>query len=259
MGTLSAVARPRSAHASLSHAEVRAGPVQLELLKGFYLTIGRIPMDVPTSSQRLVAFLALQEKPLQRSYIAGTLWANSSGTQSMGCLRSALWRLQSLGRLLVDSAGQCLQLSTDVEVDVRQTVESARRVHRCGVLDSDSESTWIEKLIDSGELLPDWYDDWVSFERERLRQLRLHALDAACTQLAAGGRFGLAVQAGLAAIRSEPMRETSHRSLIQAYLLEGNRSEAARHYRLYCELMRNELGLEPSISLDELGNEVSFR
>ena len=39
-----------------------------------------------------------------------------------------------------------------------------------------------------GELLPDWYDDWVLLERERFRQLRLHALDALCDDLTRAGR-----------------------------------------------------------------------
>ena len=49
-----------------------------------------------------------------------------------------------------------------------------------------------------GEILPDWYDDWLLLERERIRQLRLHALEAIrCTRLTAAGRFGEAIEAAL--------------------------------------------------------------
>jgi hypothetical protein len=43
-------------------------------------------------------------------------------------------------------------------------------------------------------------------EREHVRQLRLHALDNLCEQLTDEGRFGQAVEAGLAAVFSERSR-----------------------------------------------------
>src|SRR6266702_3475376 len=81
----------------------------------------------------------------------------------------------------------------------------------------------------TGELLPDWNaDDWILVERERLRQLSLHGLDAICTRLLALHRYCEAVEAGLAAVRSEPLRESAHRMLIAVHLAEGNYNEALR-------------------------------
>ncbi|HEX2156656.1 MAG TPA: bacterial transcriptional activator domain-containing protein, partial [Actinomycetes bacterium] len=98
----------------------------------------------------------------------------------------------------------------------------------------------------AGDLLPDWYEDWVVLERERLRQLRLHALEALCARLTGAGRFGAAVQAGLAAVAGEPLRESAHRTLIRAHLAEGNPGEAVRQYHLYRRLLTDELAIEPS-------------
>ena len=36
-----------------------------------------------------------------------------------------------------------------------------------------------------GDLLPDWYDDWLVLERERLRELRVRALERVCERLTA--------------------------------------------------------------------------
>jgi DNA-binding SARP family transcriptional activator len=99
------------------------------------------------------------------------------------------------------------------------------------------------------DLLPDWYDDWVVLERERFRQLRLHALEALCRRLTEAGRFGAAVQAGLAAVAGEPLRESAHRILIQAHLAEGNPGEAVRQYHLYRRLLAGELAIEPSATI----------
>ena len=110
----------------------------------------------------------------------------------------------------------------------------------------------VRLVVESGELLPDWYDDWVMIERERLRQLRLHALEIVCRRLAAMRLFGPAVDAGLAAVLDEPLRESAQRALIEAHLAEGNRSEAIRQYNSYRERLYTELRLEPSPGLRRL-------
>ena len=101
----------------------------------------------------------------------------------------------------------------------------------------------------SGDLLPDWYDDWLEDEREGLRQTRLYALEALARGLSASGHCADAIQAALAAIRLEPLRETAHRTLIEIHLAEGNWSEACRQFWRCRRLLREELGVEPSESM----------
>jgi DNA-binding SARP family transcriptional activator len=73
----------------------------------------------------------------------------------------------------------------------------------------------------------------VLLDRERTRQLSLHALEALCSRWTEMRRFGQAVQAGLAAVAGEPIRESAHRILMKAHLAEGNPGEAIRQYRTY--------------------------
>ncbi len=97
-----------------------------------------------------------------------------------------------------------------------------------------------------------WYEDWLVFERERFRQLQLHALEALSRLLAASGRFAEAVESGLAAVAAEPLRESAHRCLINAYLAEGNAGEAIRQFVRYRDLLRAELDLAPSEQMELL-------
>lgn len=69
-----------------------------------------------------------------------------------------------------------MALAPGVEVDLHEVRAQARRVLRHELSTPDD----VDDLCLAGELLPDWYDDWVLIERERFRQLRLHALDALC-------------------------------------------------------------------------------
>jgi hypothetical protein len=95
-------------------------------------------------------------------------------------------------------------------------------------------------------LLPGWYDDWVVFERERLHQLRLHALERTAELMLQRGNLDLALQVALEAVRGEPLRETSNAALISVYLAEGNISDALQQYDVFTALLDRELGLPPS-------------
>ena len=70
---------------------------QLLLLGGFELRWAGGPVRVQRSGQRLLALLALQRRPLERLYVAGTLWLDASEERAGASLRSALWRLPQPG------------------------------------------------------------------------------------------------------------------------------------------------------------------
>ena len=227
---------------------VSVSTLELGLLRGFEVRLRGGVVDLPLSAQRLVAFLALHDRPLQRLHVAGSLWLESSEEHANASLRTTLWRLGRQGCNLVEATGNQLGLAQAVSVDLHEAQAQARRVLRHESATSDD----VDGLSLAGELLPDWYDDWVLLERERFRQLRLHALDALCEELTAAGRYVAAIEAGQASVAAEPLRESAHRLLISAYLAEGNPSEAIRQYRLYRQLLRTELGLEPSRAMEEL-------
>jgi DNA-binding SARP family transcriptional activator len=225
------------------------GVTQVALLRSFELRHLSEPVHLPPAAQRLVALLAIQRCALRRVFVAGTLWTDYSETAANASLRTALWRLRQLPCGLVDATPTHLSLATRVEVDLHRAREIA---HRLRDLVDDWHEDDVETIVRAGELLPDWYDDWVVIERERFRQARLHALEALCHALARRGRYESAIDAGLAAVAGEPLRESAHRAVILVHLAEGNRGEALRQYEFCRRLLKEQLGLEPSIELERL-------
>lgn len=223
--------------------------VRLSLLGGFELRDRGGLVRVPLSAERLVAFLAIQNRSLHRAYVAGSLWPESTDDRAGASLRSSLWRLRRRRQPLVETTATHLRLREEVWVDVHEVMALVWRV-----IDSPAHASEVNlaTLLAPTELLPGWYEDWVVVERERLRQLRLHALELLCEGLTSRRRFGQAVEAGLAAVRGEPLRESAHRALIKAYLAEGNPGEALRQYRSYRQLLHEELGLVPSPEMNDL-------
>jgi len=216
---------------------------RLALLNGFELTCDGTGVPLSNGPQRLLAYLALNDRSLPRVYVSGILWADVPDERAAGNLRSALWRLRQLGLDLVGSAQDCLRLSSAVVVDVREAERLARRVMDPSV---DVCAMGLDELPFSGELLPGWYEDWIILERERQRQICLHALESLCEQWAAAGHYAKAVMAGIAAVAGEPLRESAHRALIKAFLAEGNPGEAIRQYSFYRDILQRELQLDPS-------------
>lgn len=235
-------------------ASARDTSVRLALLGSFDLSVGGESVPLPMNGQRVLAFLALQGRSLQRTFVAGSLWLESGDDRAAGSLRSALWRLNRRRRL-VQSSGERLRLAADVAVDVDAAVAQAHRV--LDLTQPECPSPRDVLLFD--DLLPDWYDDWVALERERFRQLRAHALERLCDRLVEAGRFGEAVEAGLAATKTEPLRESAQRALVRVHLAEGNRSEALSQYRTFRRRLQDELGLEPSPHMEALVASITGR
>ena len=222
-----------------------SGPAtQLLLLDGFGLLVEGRWLAAPSGVQRLVAYLGLHRSGA-RTQVAGTLWPEASEGHAQACLRTTLWRLQGVHPDLVHSDRRSLSLDPDVAVDVQTLVTSALLVRQG---QDDPECGPVLALVGS-ELLPGWYDDWVLLERERLRQLRLHALEELCGRRMARGRYAEALDLAFLALRAEPLRESVHRLLIEIHLAEGNRVEARRQYARYAELVRSELDEPPGPSL----------
>jgi DNA-binding SARP family transcriptional activator len=220
---------------------------QVRLLNAFDLTSNGQSVALPMSAQRVLAFVALHDRPVQRPYVAGSLWLETPEERAHANLRSALWRLHNCGVRLVDATSAQLSLARHVRVDLRESETLARET-----LDATNGGHDVPTAAFSGDVLPDWYDDWVILERERYRQLRLRALDALCDRLTLEGRLGAALEAGLAAVASEPLRESAHRAVIRVHLAEGNVGEAIRQYRLCRRLLHDQLGIEPSERIAEL-------
>ncbi len=233
----------------------RADGARLSLLGGFRLSAGDEVVRLSPGPQRLVALLALHDSALHRGYVAGLLRGDSTEAHAQGSLRSTLWKLQMTRPGVVWNSGDSLALSPHVETDVRPASGLARALVT-GCFDDEMVVALLEPRFGS-ELLPGWDDDWVIAERERHRQLSLHALESACEHLTAMRRYGAAILAGLAAVDREPLRESAHRALIKVHLAEGNAGEAIRRYRHYELIAARELGVEPSPMMRSLLSQIA--
>lgn len=224
------------------------GVVTLTLLGRFGLEHDGARVELSVTGQRLLALLALTGS-ISRSTAAGALWPDVTEGRAHSSLRTTLWRLHRSGRIPVECHGDRLALAADVAVDTTRFAECARRLLHAPApteLAADEESALAAVILSADELLPGWDEEWVTFEREQVRQLRLHALETLSYRFLASGAHADALGAAMEAVRLDPLRESPHRAVVAVHLSEGNLIEAMRHYAGFRQSLLDELGTEPS-------------
>jgi DNA-binding SARP family transcriptional activator len=218
----------------------------LRLLGGFALLAGGQSLVVAPGSQRVLSFLALQERPVARGWVASCLWPETADERAAANLRSALWRLHECGHDIVTGTAH-LAVREEVSVDVRDLSAAARRLRVSGDLPA------IELVERSrGELLPGCWEPWLDFDRERLRLERIHVCTAYAEGALAGGQPHLAASAALSALECDPLCESSNALLIRAQLALGRPLHAVQAFERYAALLLAEVGVEPSDWLRQL-------
>ena len=209
-----------------------------------------VRLQVPEGSKRLMVFVALHTGEVDRRHAAGVLWPIGDDERAAGNLRSALWRLNRADIDVLISDRRSLAMRPDVIIDLKVVNEwAARLIH--GV-PTPEDLVAAPDSVDSLELLPGWYDDWVLMERERVRQRLLHALEALSRVHRQAGKCAQAIEAAILAINADPLRESAQLELLESHLAEGNWSEGQRGYESYRALLRREIGVEPGAEFQRL-------
>lgn len=189
------------------------------LLGDFEMSADGNQLRVPANVERLVFYLVINAVLRLRAKVARMLSMDVPESRAGARLRAALWQREETAPWRVHRDGCRLFLVPEVIVDPPPALVHARRI-----TDDAQELTVNDVGFDDlmFDLLPHWDEEWLIVERERLRRLRVQALETRCVcwQSAVGSprRF----DACIAAVATGPLLERAHRTLITAHLPEGN-------------------------------------
>jgi DNA-binding SARP family transcriptional activator len=204
------------------------------VLGSFSLTCGGSAVPLNVDSRRLVAYLAIHPRPQERTALAADLWPGIPAAAAARQLADAVDGVDVPGLLAITA--DTLALAAEVDVDLAEAMILIRALP--GIAAGDVTDT---TALDS-DILPGWTAAWVAIERERFRQLRLHAVEERSLRLSAAGRYDGAVEMAQLAVRTAPSRESARRALIEAHLAQGNIAAAVAEYDRFQELMRSSVG-----------------
>ena len=213
----------------------QALPHRITVLGAFTLSVDGAPVALSVDARRLVAYLAVHPRPQARTALAADLWPGVAAAERL--LADAVAAVDVPGLVAgVDTEGAPLALAEGVEVDLAGAMRLIR------ALPGLPAATSVDTTLLTADILPGWSAAWIEIERERFRQLRLHAIEERSQRLITAGRFHDAVAMAKVAVRTAPSRESARRALIEAYVALGDLAAAVAEYDEYQELLRSSVG-----------------
>ncbi len=224
--------------------------LRLFLFGGFRLESDGLELFLATRKiQALLAYLVLQPQAHTREKLAARFWGDVTDEQARNSLRNALphvRRVLGANALLVDRATVQLNPDTELWVDVRE-FERASFSGAASEKPALSEPKELQSRIAlyRGDLLADWYDDWVLEERERLQRVYLNLLLQLTQAYRARGEYAKAIETAQRLVQHEPTEEQAYQHLMFCYHALGERAAALAAYEKCVKMLHHELGVEP--------------
>lgn len=225
------------------------GQVEVKLLGGLGLTGPEgVERKLPTRKARaLAAYLAMHPgRRLHRAKLAALLWPEGEGggaarhslRQALASIRDALGGAVIIGE---DEWVSCGNAAVTVDAIEFEHLTRAQTLDAC----EKAEQLYRGDFLDGFETGQPAYDEWLMFERERLRELAYRNLGRLLRQRIVAPELDAALATARQMIRFDPFDEAAHRSLMRLYVRQGRRPQAVRHFHGLSRLLRQELGVGP--------------
>lgn len=234
--------------------------LRLTLFGGFRAEVGGSEVQFPTrKSEALLAYLAMHAGQMQpREKLAALLWGESGDEQARQSLRQTLFTLRKLVNVAeeVVTAGEGDRIGLDKEkvaVDALDFQEWLRDPEQL----EEAVALYRGEFLDGLNVVEENWENWVSLERERLRETALSAYTALLDRQKGEGKTDAAVQTALRLLGLDPLRESTHRTLMRLYLNQGRREAAIKQYHVCADALRRQLQVEPEEETRRLFDELS--
>ena len=111
-------------------------------------------------------------------------------------------------------------------------------------------------VLYSGELLRDCDDEWIVPERERLQRLWVRALGQLVAVLEEQRDYPAAIACARQLLTVDELNESTYITLMRLHVANGDRANALQVYHQCMTLLREELGVEPSVSTRQFYEEI---
>lgn len=240
------------------NASPATAPVwELQVLGGLVLrSAGGAVVELPTrKSALLLAYLAMPAGTAHsRDRLADLLWPSSGQDQARGSLRHALAALRKvLGGDAIEGARDMVTLQPGVvAVDLDVVADLAEGRAAPSLSGTPATGTLLDGIATDGDAL----GEWLTFERTRSRALQQSALQRTVHTLSSADRHADAIAAAERLVALDPLREQSHRTLMQVLARAGERSKALAQFKRLEDVLMSDLGVAPSTQSTALAHEI---
>jgi DNA-binding SARP family transcriptional activator/Tfp pilus assembly protein PilF len=227
--------------------------LHLKTFGGLSVEIDGIPATGAAQQRKTLALLALVaaagHRGLSRDRLIASLWPETDAEHGRGLLKQACYALRR------DLHARDLFLGS-IQLRLNPAVISSDvEAFACALEKKDpttAVSFYTAPFLDGfylnggGE-----FEDWAETERARLASQYRSALEVLSAEATGRGEHRLAAECWRRLLECDPLSSHAALSLMTALDNAGERAEALRCGQAYGELMRSELGADPSPELSE--------
>lgn len=229
--------------------------LELLLLGPLKISIEEKPVSnlVSLKAKALLAYLAVERRPVPRSTLAGLLWSDLPEQEARRNLRVEISKLRRALDPYLSFTHQdgMLKPGASIRADLYEFEETL------AALQGRASNISLSQLArGSGLYRADFlsglqvrgaplFEEWLALERERLRQAAVALLDRLVELAIQQKDWASGLSAARQSLAIDNWRETSHRQLIHLLALSGDRPAALAQFEATRRTLVQELGIEP--------------
>lgn len=198
----------------------------------------------PPKTLPLLAYVLLHRRAaIARETVAAALWPDDDQATAFGNLRR---HLHYLGKALPAAPNGAAWLLTDNK-SIAWNMESPYWLD-IEAFETESQDRQLRSKavrLYSGDLYERCSEEWIDFERERLRTLQISNLAHLCTEARDRSSYIEALQYAQLMLAADPWREDAVRAIMETRMLLGDRAGALAEYERFASRLQAELHTSP--------------
>ena len=214
-------------------------------------------LEIALGARKSIALLALLGAApgyrMSRDRLAVLLWGDMPEAQARGNLRQLLAATRRPAPFLEADGGSIGFSDGMVETDLVAFDEAIAQDTTAAL--EHAAALYRADLLDGFSLRDRDFDEWLTGERERLRE---HAVQLFLRLMERAAATGVepAIRWALRILAVDPVHEPAHRALMELYAAQGRHAAALRQYEQLRETLSRELGTRPEPETDALARRI---
>ncbi len=235
--------------------------LKLAFLGRMQLGEGDAPLGglVSGKARALLCYLAVNGRSHTRLFLAELLWPDMSEADALRNLRGVLMKLRQAIAPYLTITHQTVAFNHDSAhwLDVAE--------FKRGTAQSPVSNLQLEMAVSlyRGEFLEGFhvrqapkFEAWVAQQRMMLQETAVTAYHTLASQYAIVGEYESGITAVRRLLALDPVRESGHRQLMELLAAAGQRNTALTQYEACCQILADELDVEPDQETTSLYEEI---
>lgn len=209
---------------------------------------GKSASGLPSrKAEALLIYLASTQRPYSRELLADFFWDDRPPEQAMANLRSLLSGLRSQFKPYLEITRQTVAFKTE-SPHWLDTAVFQQQAQSENVTDWESAIALYQADFLAGFDIRDsrGFEEWLTLERERYQRTAVHLLRRLVQHFLDYQQYEKGIRYAARLLAIAPLSEWAHRQMMLLLARNDQRTEALRQYQTCCDILAEELGIDPS-------------